>query len=374
MLTCVKTNPKELPRRKTPGPLRACMHEDLASLEHNWPDISHYPASPVPSFAWLAASRFAFSESADLRVLLAQRDGRTLAATVLTASGHGPIWRWVPLGQELGEPFDLAGENPQALHCVAHSLVRLGQPIEFQRMPANSPAIDAIRRAARSRALVLQTEAAPELAIQVDENWARPERHLSAAEYRQYRVAENEAERLGGTTTAIHSPNLCELPKLLDQVFQCEGECSGAKEAAIARRMSAMVFFRHFCETASTAGVLRICLLRIADRVVAAAIAVEQGSSLWLLRMACHPRYESCQPGKLMLREMLSYCAEAGVKCCGLWGERQPWMHAWPVTERACIRLSVYPITIPGMLAAVADGSKALVRRLQFGTSLAEQQ
>jgi CelD/BcsL family acetyltransferase involved in cellulose biosynthesis len=364
MLTHTRTKPKELPRRKAPGPLRARGGDELAPLEARWPAANDYPASPAPSFAWLSAARIAFSEAAELRVLTAERDGRTLAATALAASGHGLSWHWMPLGSELGEPTDLSGEDPRALRCLARSLIRLGQPVVLERMPADSPALAAIRRAARGHAVIFKQAAEPELGLQLDEGWVRPERHLSPSERRPFARARREAERLGGVSTEIHTPDLFELPGLLDQAFQCEGPVRGADEETLARRMSSVVFFRHYCEAACVAGLLRIGLVRIADRVAAAAIAVEQGSTIWLLRIAVNPRYATCQPGQLIVREMLSYGAEAGLRRCELWGERHSWLNAWPIAQRPCVRLSIYPLTIAGATAAAAKGAAGLARRV----------
>jgi len=364
MLTPARTQPKEFPRRKAQGPLRARVGDELARLEAHWPAANVYPASPAPSFAWLSAARIAFSETNELRVLTADRDGLTLAATALGATRHGLTWRWMPLGSELGEPTDLAGHDPRALGCLARSLIRLGQPIVLERMPADSPALVAIRRAARGLAIVIKQMAEPELGIELDESWVRPERNLSPAEQKQFARAKREAERLGGVTTEIYSPDLLELPSLLDQVFQCEGPLRKADEETLTWQMSSAVFFRHYCEAACTAGLLRIGLVRIADRVAAAAIAIEQGSTLWLLRIACNPRYESCQPGQLVVREMLSYSAEAGIRQCELWGERHDWLRVWPIVRRPCVRVSIYPLTTAGAICAAMDGATALWRHV----------
>jgi hypothetical protein len=311
----------------------------------------------------LSAARIAFSESAELRVLTAERDGQTLAATALAASGGGLTWRWTPLGSVLGEPTDLAGTDPRALACLAEALVRLGKPILLERMPSNSAAVGAIRRAARGRALVIVRPAEPELGIELDESWVRPERYLSAADQKQLVWARREAERQGCVSIEIHAPDLVDLPGLLDQVFQCEGPLPCADDETLARRMSSAVFFRHYCEAACTAGLLRIGLVRIADRVAAATIAIEQGSMLWLLRIATSPRFEACQPGQLIMREMLSYCAEAGITRCELWGKRHDWFRVWPTVTRPSVRLSVYPLTIAGAVCATLDGASAIWRR-----------
>ncbi len=365
MLTELRRLPKEHPRRKAPGPLRALVSDELAPLEARWPTDKDYPDSPAPGFAWVSAARTAFSEAAELRILTVERDDQALAAIALAASGHGLTWRWMPVGSELGEPTDLAGNDPRALGCLARSLVGLGQPIVLDRMPADSPALAAIRRAARGRAIVMKQPAESELGIEIDEDWVRPERNLSAADRRQLARARREAERLGSFNTEIHAPDLFELPGLLDQVFQCEGPLRGIDEENLARRMSSVVFFRHYCEAACTAGILRIGMVRIADRVAAAVIAIEQGSTLWLLRTAINPRHESCQPGQLLLREMLSYSAESGIRRCELWGERHDWFGAWPIAERPCVRVNIYPLTIAGTIAAVVEGAIGLARRLR---------
>jgi CelD/BcsL family acetyltransferase involved in cellulose biosynthesis len=111
-------------------------------------------------------------------------------------------------------------------------------------------------------------------------------------------------------------------------------------------------------------GTLRICLLRIGDRVAAMQLAVEQGGSFWLMRSTIDARYADCLPGLLLSQATIRYAAEAGLSSYEFLHAEDDAARVWRTDERACMSLRIYPLGIRGLAALAADCAAAAWERL----------
>lgn len=374
MLTELRSNLRT-PRR-WPGEsdrVRARTSDELDVFEASWPSEAMQSSGPSSSFGWLRAAQIAFCESAEVQVLAAESDHRVLAAAALIGVRRAGIVRQTPLGGELGEPVDIALHDPsgaildaRGLRCLADALVRTGQPLCFDRLPLNSPTIDAVRKASLGRAIAIVRPAEPIAYLALNESWIEPERHLPSLARRRLQRARQRAERIGPLSIEIHTPDLDELPRLLDLVFDLhESTRPAIRQDEAAQGLGKAIFFRQFAEAACVSGSLRICLLRIGDRIAAAQVGVEGDDTFWLLMAAADPRFARSQPAQLLAREVFKFCAEGNLRSFALWIPTQPWMLAWPVATQACAALHVYPLRIRGAAALLVDGALAIYRRVK---------
>ena len=365
MLTELRTNLRT-PRRR-PGNsdrVRLSAGDDLDLLETTWPSDALLHGGPAASFAWVRAARIAFAEAEEVHVLAAQTNHRLLAATALVGVRCLGIRRQTPLGMELGEPVDLAGRDARGLRCLAHALIRTGQLLRIGRIVRNTPVIEAIRRAAYGRAIAIVRQARSYPYLRLDESWIEPERHLSPLERKRLGRARRRAERTGPVSIEIHTPDLNELAWLLDLAFDVEaGSLLPAGDDDAAMRLGRAVFFRQYAEAACMDGSLRICLLRLGDRVAAVQVGVESDDTFWLLKAVADSRFARCRPAQLLAREVLKYAAEANLRTFAMWGAEQPWMSAWPLAACSCVSLNVYPLRIRGAAALLADTAAAIYRQ-----------
>jgi CelD/BcsL family acetyltransferase involved in cellulose biosynthesis len=338
----------------------------LDALESRWPAAATANYSPAASFGWICAAQAAFAEAGDMQVLAIERGGRIAAAAALVAARRRGVWRWMPPGAELGEPLELAAKDQPALRELAQTLVAFGQPIVLDRIVADSPVVNELRRAAWGRAMIDLQRAAPSRSVRLDESWTRPARHLPPLAQRLLTRAARRAERIGLLTVEIHTPDLRDLPGLLDVAFAAETERAGAmSEEMLALRLSRAIFFRQYAEAACAEGILRIGVLRIGDRVAAVQVGVESGDAFWLLTAGESSRFARCQPGQLLAVEMFSYAAQSNLQSFELWGTPQAWMRSWPLVERPCTRLSLYPISLRGAAALATDVGAKLADRIR---------
>ena len=94
-------------------------------------------------------------------------------------------------------------------------------------------------------------------------------------------------------------------------------------------------------------------------------LAVEQGGAFWVLRAGLDPRFSECRPELLLAKATIRYAAEAGLTRYEFLSSSGCWFEPWPVTERPCAVLCVYPIGVRGLSALVADLGVGLYRRWQ---------
>ncbi len=361
MLTELRTNLRPPHRRSEKSDrIRARASDDLDALEASWPSDALLHGGPSATFAWARAARIAFAEAEEVQVLAAEADHRVLAATALVGARRHGLRRQSPLGMQLGQPNDLAGRDVRALRCLAEALIGTGQLLRIDRIVKNSPVIESLRRAAFGRAVAIVRPADWYPYLRLDESWIEPERNLPPLVRKRLGRARRLAERAGRVSIKIHTPDLNELPTLLDMAFDVEAAASlpvSDDEAGL--RLGRTVFFRQYAEAACMDGSLRICLLRIGDHVAATQVGVESDDTFWLLKAAADPRFARSQPAELLAREVLKYSAEANLRTFAVWEVDQPWMRTWPLKACACVSLNVYPLRIRGAAALLADTAVA---------------
>ncbi len=100
---------------------------------------------------------------------------------------------------------------------------------------------------------------------------------------------------------------------------------------------------------------LRLCFLRIGDRHVAMQFAMVKGGSFYLLKIGYNAEFARCSPGILLLRESIAHAAESGLNTFEFLGHSESWIQVWTQRKRPCVSLHVYPDTLRGGTALLAD-------------------
>jgi CelD/BcsL family acetyltransferase involved in cellulose biosynthesis len=239
----------------------------------------------------------------------------------------------------------------------------------LERMPVDSSSVAQLKRRLWCRAIVLSRPQPPSPYLTLDDSWLVPEHHLNSGRRSDLRRARRKAEQQGEVTIEIHTPDLDELPHLLDTAFEVESRSwKGAAGTALARDATRAVFYRQYAQAACTEGTLRICFLRIGDRVAAMQLAIEDAAGFWLLKVGYDDRFSGCSPGMVLMRETIRYAVEAGLPRYEFLGRCEPWTQMWTRAEHPYVTLRVYPIGLRGLAALVADGVAALANRWRKAT------
>ncbi len=320
---------------------------------------------PLSQFSWTRACFSAFAVDATPHVLAGfRRETLVALAPLVKKRLHGVPRLFLAGVGELFEPMDLVWTDSRALERLVAALARDGSPLFFERLAADSVSLKKLKRKYWGRAVVITRPQATCPYIALDESWLEPEQRMNAGRRSDLRRVRRKAEQLGQLTTEIHTPDLDELPQLLDTAFDVEAR-SWKTEAgtALAQDAHRAVFYRQYAQAACVEGILRVCFLRIGDRVAAMQLAVEQGGGFWLLKVGYDARFAQCSPGLLLMRDTIRYAVEAGLNSYEFLGRSESWTQVWTKTEHPFVSLRIYPLGIRGMSALLADGAAFLARR-----------
>jgi CelD/BcsL family acetyltransferase involved in cellulose biosynthesis len=114
---------------------------------------------------------------------------------------------------------------------------------------------------------------------------------------------------------------------------------------------------------------LRLCFLRIGERIAAAQFAVESNERFWLLKIGYDEAFGRCSPGNLLMRETVRYAASRGLLSYEFLGAPEQWTRMWTDQIRPCVSIRAYPARARGVAALAADVVQASLRKLsvRFG-------
>jgi CelD/BcsL family acetyltransferase involved in cellulose biosynthesis len=339
--------------------------DEVDALEVPWREMGSQVGYPLSKFSWTRACVSAFAVDSTPHVVAGFRRQELVALAPLVKKRlHGVPRLFLAGVGELFEPMDFLWTDQRALERLVAALARGGSPLFFERLAADSLSLKKLKRVYRGRAVVITRPQVPCPYIALDESWLEPEQHLNSGRRSDLRRARRKAEQVGQITTEIHTPDLDELPQLLDTAFDVEARSwKGEAGTALAHDAHRAVFYRQYAQAACVEGILRICFLRIGDRVAAMQLAVEQGGGFWLLKVGYDERFAQCSPGLLLMRDTLRYAVEAGLNSYEFLGRAEAWTKVWTKTEHPYVSVRVYPLGLRGVSALLADSAVILVRR-----------
>jgi CelD/BcsL family acetyltransferase involved in cellulose biosynthesis len=349
------------------GPLRPrwiTATRQLAELDGPWQTLAQ-GIGPIEQFAWSQTCAETIAADQQLAILALEADDRCLALAPLVRKRRRGFRRLCQLGVgELHEPMDLPAANRQALAGLARALVRLNEPLWLERLPVDSPAVAAIERAFRGRAIVVRRPQANCPYITLDESWLEPEKHLNSGRRSDLRRSRRKADQLGEVTTEILTPSAADVDRLFDEAVAIEARSwKGEAGTALAHDQRRAAFYQHYVRRANDEGTLRLCFLRIGGRPAAMQVAIEQGRGFSLLKVGYDAEFSACSPGLLLMRDTIRYAAQAGLASYEFLGRAEAWTAVWTNQERQTVSLRIYPYRALGLAALGVDAVATLVAR-----------
>jgi CelD/BcsL family acetyltransferase involved in cellulose biosynthesis len=188
---------------------------------------------------------------------------------------------------------------------------------------------------------------------------------LSAGRRSDVRRARRLAENLGPVSCAVETPTPGNLDRLLDEALRVEAAgWKGAAGSAVLHDTLRRPFYQRYAATACADGTLRLCYLRIGDRVAAMQMAVECGQRFWLLKIGHDEAFARCSPWMLLILETLRYAAACGLRSYEFLGSPAPWTRMWTKDLHPCLALRVYPARGRAIAALATDVARSGWRRL----------
>lgn len=332
--------------------------DDLARYADAFERLEGRAGTPMQGYAWTRACAEAFGADGRLRVVVIE-DGSGIAAVAPLVSRPEVLDRLELLGMhELSEPQEFLFTDAAALARVAEALVELRIPLILDRLPADSPMVDALHDAYRGSGFVVSRPAHGWPYVTLDATWAQPDRHLNAGRRSDLRRARRILEKTGPVAFEFLSPSPAELEPLLDEAFRVEAVgWKGREGSALARDAVRGRFYRRYAAAACERGILRLAFLRVGGKPAAMQLAVEWNDRLWILKIGYDEQFARGSPGMLVTMETLRCAAERGLRTYEFLGTVEPWTRVWTDQVKPCVALRAYPANVRGMAAFTADAS-----------------
>jgi CelD/BcsL family acetyltransferase involved in cellulose biosynthesis len=337
--------------------------DDIAPF---WRALEGDIKSPIQQYLWSESCCATLPLDGKLHFVVVKTGSRTGAIAPIVRT-KGLLGRLEHLGVKiLREPTDLVFSDPVALRSLAEALVRLGSPLFLDRIRADSPAIAAIQEAYRGRGLVLLRPAQPYPRILLHEGWRKPEGQLNSGRRSDLRRAARTAEKIGPLSYQMLSPTPSQLAPILEEALEVEAaNWKGSRGTAIARDHLRGPFYRHYAAAASSAGILRVCFLRVGSKAMAMQLALESARSFWLLKIGYREEYARCSPGMLLMAETIRYAASRELLSYEFLGNAANWTRIWTKHEIQTVTLRAYPFRMSGVTALAMDALQSVLRRFQ---------
>jgi len=333
--------------------------EDLDGLVDAWGRLSASARFPMQDYSWVRACADAFHAQEDLHVLVVNDATGPVAIAPLVKPHRGPARLRMAGVAELSEPMDFVHASPAGLSALAEELARTRLPLDFQRIPAQSPTVAALERAFRGRAPLVRRPGNPYPRILLEPGWTNPEQRLSSSRRSLLRRMRRRAEQIGAVTWEAATPTRSTLTPLLEEAFRVEAASwKGRDGSALAMSPGKRKFYELYAASACDEGILRLCFLRIGGRNAAMQIAVEAKSGFWLLKIGYDEEFAACSPGSLLIEETVRYSAARGLASYEFLGSVEEWTRMWTEDRCECAVLRSYPAGIHGAFALMSDSAR----------------
>lgn len=337
----------------------------LTAWHGSWDSLDEQAANPMQSFDWIETAAETISQCGKLKFFGLERGDRLTAVAPLVKLPGAPGGPWELLNlARLYEPADLLASDEGSLTALVQELARRGLPLFLGRLPAQSPTIEAVKRAYGGRGWVICRPQASTPYIPLDESWATPENKISSRRRSDFRRSRRHAEELGNVSAQILVPAAGEIDDLIDLAFAIENRSwKGEQGAALARDPAQGEFYRRYARCAANRGKLRIGLLHVGGQTAAMQLSVVHAGALWVLKVGYDPQFQRASPGILLMVEQIKQAVAEKLHTYELLGTVEPWIQVWTERERECVSLRAYPASVRGIAALASDaGRKCLAR------------
>jgi CelD/BcsL family acetyltransferase involved in cellulose biosynthesis len=335
-----------------------------------WDDLAARAVStPFHRHGWYAAWWASFGPSAGrLEVLTARRDGK-LVGVLPVVDRHGVLC--APANWHTFVHGPLAQDEEAARELWARYLDRC----RFTAHVAHLPAADRVQLVGvaqdrRFTAVADTMQRAPYIAIGGSfEDYAagRDTRWLRQLESRRRKLT-----RAGALDLEIHdgSEGARDLDRVLTELFRVEA-LGWKSEAgtAIVSRPDTHSFYAALARWAASAGLLRVALMTLDGRTVAADLALEDERSHYFLKTGFDPELRKLAPGLILRRDMVARAFGTGLATYEFLGSADRYKLDWTDTVHEIDEVRLYPRGVGGLAARGARDGARLARHAARGAA-----
>lgn len=337
--------------------------EDVSQMNAvagRWNALGQRSGNPIGLPSWGRAAAAVAQGGRTPSVVVVEQEGEIIALAPL-AHRPGLRGQLELLGlHQIYEPTDFLYRNFDALDELARAIRCVGHPLFLWRVPAESPAIGAMRRA-MGNASVRTRPAMGCPYIDLDDSWSDAESRFSSRRRSDFRRARRRAEALGELSYEMLAPGPAQAAALFEEAVAVEAAgWKGQAGTAMSVDGVKLAFYREWVLAAAEDGILRMCFLRINGEVAAMQLAAESGRRFWLLKIGYDERFARASPGQLLMLHTLSEAASRGLRSYEFLGSVAHWTEMWTKEVRECVTVRVYPPHWRSLLAVSGDSFMAL--------------
>lgn len=322
--------------------------------------------SPMLHEIWFRACALGLDPDEQFEILSVQNENKPTAAAAFTRRGRFVPRLYLLGAEDLWEPSEVLYDDDNAASGLAEKVVKKGLPVRFGHFMEDSLFVDALKKAARGKGIVMADPVGGAPYIGLDDSWCEPEKKFSKRKQADLRRRRKKATACGAMNTEIITPQMDELDALLDEAVRVEGSgWKGRSGTALASNKEQLSFFRTYARLATEAGIFRLVFLRIGGQTAAIRICVECDGKFWGFKTGYDETFREFSPGKFLFIDIVRYAANAGLSTHEFLGNAAPWTREWTTDEHPLIRFRFYPYNFAGVAALCVDGISAAARRVK---------
>lgn len=341
----------------------------LASITDEWNKLAKPFEFPLVCHEWFVACSEAFYNKDDLRIVIVRSGGSISAIAPLAVIKRNGIDSLEFMGSSfLYEPCCLLYNNRDSLQELLEGIFKLGRPVYFGRILADSAELELSSKLIRFRGKFVTRKAVGSLYVSINSSWNEFFDSLSPKRRYDLRRARRRAEEFGDITIRIFCPTLEELGNHLEMAFCLEAAgWKGRKGSAISKNKRLQHFFNVYSFLACQRRILRLCFLFIGEAPVATLIGLEHANRFWVLKIGYDERWSRCSPGIQLIQETIQYAFNNNMKSYEFLGSDEPWLHMWAKdTLRSYCYARAYPLNSCGLYGLGLDIFNSIYKRLSY--------
>jgi len=341
--------------------------ETLEAAAADWEALAdRTEAGPFHRPGWVRAFLAAYPPAGEAAALTVRDDATGALHALLPVVRRGGTAA-VPANAHTPAVGPVA-DGPESRSALAEALVGLGAPaLALAPLDAGDPFAEALRRAAGARRRVLRERTvlrSPYADVPPEGPAAMVSRNMRKEVGRHRRRLEERGELRLDVARGRADGHAA-----LDDLVRIESlGWKGEEGTAIASDPASARLYRAVVDWAADTGRLRLAVLRLDGRPVAAELDIAQGATLHSLKMGFDPDFAKSGPGHLLAWMLIEALLPEGLRRYEMLGDADPYKMRWTDRVHEMREFLVYAPSPRGLAAlGQARVTRAVRRRLRAG-------
>lgn len=344
-----------------PGQGRSvCIVEDLDELEalrKEWEELRADVPAPSTDLDWLKAYAQALPPGDRPHVVAIREAGRlTGVAPLIRSRRLVPRLRLLPL-----DVASLLYSDETQLRRLVDAMVGLREATTLEALPAGGPTdrmVSSVRAAYVRMSARLGGPSQP-----IDPSFADPLARLRSKKRNDLRRKRRKADARGEVTFEVYTPGDDFADRFQEFVGVEGSEWKSREGTSLAHAEVKRAMLWHYVNAPAVRDRVRIAVMRVDGRAVAADLAVLAGNRYWFHKGGFDVAYADCSPGILLKVHTIGWAAEQGLERFEFMGEPERYKQIWGAEPQRLHSLTLYPPS-PAGVAAFGSDAVAKVRRV----------